>query len=184
MINFCLNANERNTLNALIGKKLLKYRHDPFDKFGKNSVYKRVELFFDDRIILIDYDYEQYRLFDNNVDDHPKFKIQMISESAAISGLQDTIQIDVKHGETISNITLVEDESFVEWDGKTDNVRMLKAIIFEFNGNDIAIQGDYMIPILDVIKGHNVVDNLLSPGDEFNQPGVRFKTKRYFTKLK
>ena len=66
------------------------------DKFGGETVYGRVELFFEDVIILIDYDYQAYPLFGNTVDDHPKFAVKIIKEEEAISALQDTCQINIK----------------------------------------------------------------------------------------
>ena len=46
MINFCLEEKEKNILKDLVGKELIKIRHDPFDKFGQETVYGKVELFF------------------------------------------------------------------------------------------------------------------------------------------
>ena len=184
MVNFCLKEDERNLLKNLIGKKLIKYRHDPLDKFGGETVYGRVELFFDDVIVLIDYDYEAYPLFGNSVDDHPKFSIKKISEDEAISALQDTNQINIPCEKNIRDITLVEDHAHVEWDGKQDDVRTLKAIIFKLDDKELTFQGDYMIPLIDVFKGDNTKEKLKIPGDEFaNDPEATFTSDRFFVKL-
>ena len=93
MVNFCLKDDEKTLLKTIIGKKLLYFKHDPLDKFGGETVYEKVELFFEDLILLIDYYYEPYPLFGNNVDDHPKFSIKVIKEEEAISAIKDTQQI-------------------------------------------------------------------------------------------
>ena len=184
MVNFCLKEEEKNLLKSLIGKKLIKYRHDPLDKFGGETVYGRVELFFEDVIILIDYDYQAYPLFGNTVDDHPKFAVKIIKEEEAISALQDTCQINIKFDEILTSIILVEEYTNVEWDGKKDDVRILTAIIFKFGNKEIALQGDYMIPLLDIFKSENSKEKLIAPGNEFNQPDTKFETVRKFIELK
>ena len=57
MINLCLSDKEKSLLKSLIGKKLSKIRHDPLDKFGDGTVYGKVELFLEDSVVMIDYDY-------------------------------------------------------------------------------------------------------------------------------
>ena len=184
MINFCLNEKEKSILKNLVGKQLIKYRHDPLDKFGEETVYGRVELFFKDSVILINYDYEPYHLFGSVDDDRPKFSVKVISENEAVSLLQDTDQININCGEVIQNITLVEDYAAVEWDDKKDDVRALKAIIFKFDQKEMAIQGDYMIPLLDILKGSNLKERLLPSGDEFDDdPETNFKAERFFVEL-
>ncbi len=84
MVNFCLKEEEKNLLRSLIGKKLIKYRHDPLDKFGNK---------------------------------------------------------------------------------------------------EIALQGDYMIPLVDIFKGENAREKLAAPGNEFNQPGTKFNVTRDFVKI-
>ena len=73
MINFCLSDKEKPLLKSLMGKKLIKIRHDPLDKFGDGTVYGRVELFLEDSVVMIDYDYSPYPLFGSQDDDHPRF---------------------------------------------------------------------------------------------------------------
>ena len=46
MVNFCLKDDEKFLLKSLIGRKLLYFKHDPLDKFGEETVYEKVELFF------------------------------------------------------------------------------------------------------------------------------------------
>lgn len=42
-----------------------------------------------------------------------------------------------------------------------------------------------MMPLIDIFKGDNLKDKLVSPGDEFdNDPETKFKAKRYFVELK
>lgn len=184
MINFCLKKEEKNLLKSLIGKKLIKYRHDSLDKFDGEAVYGRVELFFDDVIVLINYDYEAYPIFGNNVDDHPRFSIKTITEDEAISALQDTNQINIRCEEIINSIVLVEDYANVEWDGKKDDVRILKAIVFKFDKKELALQGDYMIPLIDVFKGENIKEKLAIPGDEFaNDPETKYSAERFFVEI-
>lgn len=184
MINFCLNNEEKELLKSLVGKKLVKYRHDPLDKFEGETVYGRVELFFEDIIIMIDYDYEPYPLFGSKDDDHPRFKVKIIQEDEATSALQDTVQINISCNEVIKSITLVEEYTKVEWDGKKDEVRMLRAIIFELENIELTLQGDYMMPLIDVFKGENTKDKLVSPGDEFDGDNeTTFETKRFFIRL-
>lgn len=184
MLNFCLKKEEKNLLKSLIGKKLIKYRHDSLDKFGGDTVYSRVEFFLDDTIILIGYDYGPYPLFGNNNDDHPKFFIKTISEDNAVSALQNTNQIDVECEEIITSITLVEDGMIVEWDGKKDSVCVLKAIVFNFGNKKLILQGDYMIPLIDVLKGKNAQEQLLPPGDEFsNNPDIKYNAERFYVEL-
>ena len=180
-----LRRKRKNILKDLIGKELIKIRHDPFDKFGQETVYGKVELFFKDQIVLIDYDYVTYPLFGNDEDDHPKFSIKLISEGQAISALEDTAQINISCKRIVKNVVLVEDYIEVEWDNKKDSLRILKSIIFQFENGEIAFQGDYMMPLIDIYKGDNLKDKLVSPGDEFdNDPETKFKAKRYFVELK
>ena len=40
MVNFCLKDDEKTLLKTIIGKKLLYFKHDPFDKFGGETVYE------------------------------------------------------------------------------------------------------------------------------------------------
>ena len=183
MVNFCLKDDEKFLLKSLIGRKLLYFKHDPLDKFGEETVYEKVELFFDDLIILVNYYYEPYPLFANNVDDHPKFSIKVIKEEEAVSALQNTQQINVKCDKTIKGISLVEDYVKVEWNGKKDDVRMMKAIIIKFNDKEIAIQGDYMMPLLNIFKGENVKDMLGTQADEFEDNETKYETERFFVEL-
>lgn len=184
MINICLNAEEKDLLRNLVGKKLLKYRHDPLDKFDGETVYGRVELFFDDSIILIDYDYEPFPLFGSHDDEHPKFSIRKIVEEEATSALKDVTQVDVKCNKTISEIILIEDYVNIKWDGKQDCFRLLKAIEFKFANYEIIIQGDYMIPLLDIFKGDNVTDMLKDIDDEYkDDQETKFIAERSYIKL-
>lgn len=183
MVNFCLKDDEKNLLKSLIGKKLDYFRHDPFDKFESETVYGNIELFFKDLIILIKYDYELYPLFGNSVDDHPKFSIKVINKEEAVSALQSTKQINVKCDQVIQGITLVEDYVNVEWDGKKDDVRMMKAIIFKLDDKEVAIQGDYMMPLLDILKGENLKDMLRTQADEFEDSETKYETERFFMEL-
>lgn len=184
MINFCLNDKEKSLLKSLIGKKLIKIKHDPLDKFGDGTVYGRVELFFEESIVLIGYDYSPFQLFGGEDDDHPKFAVKTIDESEAISALQGVEQIFANYNETIKGITLVEDNVDVEWDGKKDEFKSLAAIIFKFSTRELAVQGDYMIPLLEIIKGENAKDYLSKPGEEFdNDPETKFEACRFYRDL-
>lgn len=184
MVSLCLNDEEKLLLKSLIGKKLIKIRHDPLDKFGQETVYGRIELFFEDSIVLIDYDYELYPLFGSPDDEHPRFSIRNIVEDEATSALQDVAQIDVRCNRLITGIALAEDCVEIEWDGKEGSSRVLKAIIFQFGKDEIAIQGDYMMPLLDLIRGENVASKLAKPGGEYeNDPEVKYKAERSLLNL-
>lgn len=183
MVNFCLKDEEKNLLKSLIGKKLKHFKHDPFDKFEGETVYGNIELFFDDLIVLIQYDYEPYPLFGDNTNDHPKFSIKVINEEDAISAFQNTQQISIKCDKVITGITLVEDYVNVEWDGKKDEVRMMKAIILKLDDKEVAIQGDYMMPLLDIFKGINLKNVLGSQADEFEDDETKYEAKRFFIEL-
>lgn len=183
MINFCLSNDEKVILKNLIGKKLLSFRHDPLDKFGGETIYGRVELFFKDLILLINYDYEPYPLFENQDDDHPKFSVKIIKEEEAVSALKNTQQINIKSEKIIKGITLVEDYVKVEWNNKKDEARIMKAIIFKFTDNEIAFQGDYMIPLLDFIKGVDVKDKIATQADEFDDSETIYISKRFFVEV-
>lgn len=179
MINLCLSGKEKSLLKSLIGKKLSKIRHDPLDKFGDGTVYGRVELFLEDSVVMIDYDYSPYPLFGSQDDDHPRFAVKEIEESEAASALQNVEQIDVCIENRIEGITLVEDDIEVEWDGKKDDTRFLAAILFKFSGYELGIQGDYMIPLLDILKGVDIENRLDKPGEEFDHDHeTKFKAKR------
>ena len=80
MVNICLSNEEKMLLKSLIGRELINIRHDPLDKFDGETVYGRIELFFSDSIVLVDYDYAPYPLFGSPDDEHPKFSIRKIAE--------------------------------------------------------------------------------------------------------
>ena len=184
MINFCLDDEEKSLLRSLIGKKLLKAKHDPFESLGDETVYGRVELFFEGLVVLIDYDYSPYLLFGSEDDDRPKFSVKAIEEDEAVSALQDVDQIYVNYGETVEGVTLVEDYANVEWDGKKDEVRTLIAIIFELPGRELGVQGDYMIPLLNLFRGEDVKTLLPKPGEEFDgDPETKFDAQRSYIAL-
>lgn len=184
MVNLCLTNEERNLLKDLIGKKLIQYRHDPLNTFGSETVYARIELFFDDSILLIDYDYVPYPLFGSQDDEHPKFFVKKIIEKEAVSALKNVSQINVRCGKTITGITLVEDYVEIEWDGKKDSANCLKALILKFEEGEMTIQGDYMMPLLDIFKGSETISRLLEPGAEYkNNPETRCYAKRSFVEL-
>lgn len=182
MVNFCLTNEEKSLLKSLIGKKITSIRHDPFNKFDGDTVYGKVELFFEDLIILINYDYESFPIFGGD-DEHPKFSVKTITENEAVSALKDTAQINVLYGDKIQTITLVEDYYSAEWDSKKDTAQIMKAIIFGFGDREMAIQGDYMIPLLDIIKGENLKDTLTSGEEEFDCEEVKFEMKRLYFAL-
>lgn len=183
MENFCLSKNEKLLLKSLLGKKIIKIRHDSFDKFEREAVYGRIELFFEDCILLINYDYAPYYIFGAE-DDRPKFSVRFIDEVEAVSALQDTIQIDVGVSQTLHEITLVEDYSDVDWCGKKDSLLNLKAIILKLDDKEIVIQGDYMIPLLEIFQGDNVLKQLDKPGEEFDgDKETKFETKRHLIHL-
>lgn len=184
MINFCLDNKDIFLLKGLIEKKLIKYRHDPLDKFGQEIIYGRVELFFEDSIVMVCYEYAPFPLFGSQDDEHPKFFIKKISEEEATSALQDVVQIDIRCNQVVSDISLVEDYIDIEWDGKKDSFQVLKAIIIKLEKHEIAFQGDHMIPLLEIIKGLNVTAQLTKPGDEFkNDPEVMTDAKRFINGL-
>lgn len=184
MVNFCLDDKEKSLLKSLIGKKLIKAKHDPFDKFGGETVYGRIELFFEGLVVLIDYDYGPYRLFGSEDDDHPRFSVKAIDESEAVSALQNVDQIYVNYGETVEGVTLVEDATNVEWDGKRDEFKTLIAIVFKLPGRELGIQGDYMIPLLNLLRGEDVKTLLPKPGEEFDgDPETKFDSKRSYIRI-
>ncbi len=184
MVDIRLNNEGKNLLKDLIGKKLIKYRHDPLDKFGGEMIYERVELFFDDSTILVEYDYTPYPIFGSKDDEHPVFSIKRISSEDAVSALKDVSQINVRYDKTITGITLIEDHVEIEWNGKKDDIKFHKALIFEFGKEEIALQGDYMMPLLKIIKGENSISKLLEPGDEFkDDPEVQYSAQRFLIKL-
>jgi hypothetical protein len=184
MINICLSVEEKDLLKKIIGKKLLNYRHDPLDKFDGETVYGRIELFFDDSIILINYDYEPFPLFGSADDEHPKFSIKKIEEEEAVSALKDVTQIDVRSNKVISEIILVEDSVDIKWDGKQDCFKLLKAIVLKFDNDEIVVQGDYMIPLLDIFKGENAINMLKDVDDEYkNDQETNFIVERLHIKL-
>lgn len=78
MVNLCLANEERKLLKDLIGKKLIQYRHDRLNIFGGETVYGKIEMFFDDLILWIDYDYVPYPLFGSQDDEHPKFLLERL----------------------------------------------------------------------------------------------------------
>ena len=184
MVNICLSANEIDILKNLKGKRLVKYRHDPLDKFEGETVYGRIELFFNNTIILISYDYEPFPLFGSPDDEHPKFSISKIEESEAISALKDVMQIDVRYNKIISEIILVEDFVNIIWDNKQDSFKLVKAIILKFDNEEIVIQGDYMIPLLDIFKGTDARSMLAHVYDEYkNNQETKFLVNRSYVKL-
>lgn len=184
MVNICLRTEETSLLRSLKGKELIKYRHDSLDKFDGETVYGRVELFFNDSIILIDYDYAPYPLFGSQDDERPIFSVKKIKEEEAISALKDVSQINIKSEKIINGITLVEDSVELEWDNKKDNTKILKAIIIKFDDEEIAFQGDYMIPLLDIIKGKDAISRLQEPGYEYrNEPEVKYTVQRNYIDL-
>ena len=183
MIHFTLNHEEIALLKSLIGKKLLYLRHDSFDKFGRELVYGRVEMFFEDQIIMLKYYYEPFNLFEYP-DDHPKFSIKVINECEAVSALQNTEQINIRYDRIIKGICMAEDLSEMKGEGKSDTVHLLKAIIIEFEDEQIMFQGDYMMPLIEFYKGENVIENLLPPGDEFaDDPDLKLTAKRLLVQL-
>lgn len=74
MVEVVLTEQEKSLLRSLIGKRLLKLRHDQLEKFGGSEVYGRVELFFENSVIAIDYDYTPYHLFGSPDDSIQNFK--------------------------------------------------------------------------------------------------------------
>ena len=98
--------------------------------------------------------------------------------------MQNVSQINVRCGETITSITLVEDYAEIEWDGKKDCANCLKAIILKFEEGEMAVQGDYMMPLLDIFKGRKTISKLLEPGAEYkNNPETKCYVKRNFVEL-
>lgn len=112
------------------------------------------------------------------------FFVKEIKESEATSALQNVEQIDVNIKDRIEGITLVEDDIEVEWDGKKDDARFLSAILFKFPDHELGIQGDYMIPLLDILEGTDIKNRLDKPGEEFDHdPETKFKAKRNYINL-
>lgn len=64
------------------------------------------------------------------------------------------------------------------------DARFLTAILFKFPGFELGIQGDYMIPLLDIMKGIDIKNRLDKPGEEFdNDPETSFKARRDYVNL-
>ena len=77
-----------------------------------------------------------------------------------------------------------EDDVEVEWDGKKNDARFLAAILFKFPDHELGIQGDYMIPLLDILEGTDIKNRLDKPGEEFDHdPETKFKAKRNYINL-
>ena len=179
MVNFCLTDKEKQILKSLIGKKLNIIRHDPLYKFN-GAVYGRAELFFDDLIVLVEYDYDDYPIFGNkNYDDRPRFFIKIISEDEAVSALKNVTQVDIKINKTILGISLVEDYTEIEWENNFDTLKELKVIVFKYDSDSYIFEGDYMIPTISIFSGVNAVENIKEPGYEFTKyKDVKFKSSR------
>ena len=162
----------------------MKIKHDPLDKFGNETVYGRVELFFENTILLINYDYAPYPLFGSKDDDHPKFSISKIDENEAKSALEKVSQIETNINQKIEGITLVEDDIKVFWNEKANTFKTLAAIIFKMASYELGIEGDFMMPLLDVFKVKNAKVCLSKPGQEFdNDKDTKFEARRSYITL-
>ena len=59
----------------------------------------------------------------------------------------------------------------------------MKAIIFKLYDEEVAIQGDYMMPLLDILKGENLKDMIGTQADEFEDDETKYESKRFIVDL-
>lgn len=141
-------------------------------------------MFIEDQIISLEYYYAPYPLFGSPDDEHPRFDVRQIAEEEATSFLLHVKQIDVPVEQTIKDIVLVKDYSDVIWHDRKDTAIILKAIILKLESQDIAFQGDYMIPLIEIFRGESVIDSLLPAGEEFySDEEVTYQGSREFVSL-
>ena len=60
---------------------------------------------------------------------------------------------------------------------------MMKAVVIGCGDKEGAIQGDYMMPLLNIFKGENVKDMLGTQADEFEDNETKYETERFFVEL-
>lgn len=181
MVKLILNDNEISILSSLIGKRLIKYRHDSFDKLGDQMVFGSVELFVDENIARLNYEHTPYPLFGSEEDEHPKFSVGVIDKDSFVESKE---KIYVECGERIADVVLVNESAHVKWDGKEDEVVCLKAIILKLETSELAFQGDYMMPFIEIIKNADAKACLVREADEFaDDPDTSYSCERTFVHL-
>lgn len=81
-------------------------------------------------------------------------------------------------------MTLVEDFAKVEWEGKKVEARTLTSIIFRLSVRELGVQGDYMISLLDLLRGEDIKTLLPKPGEEFGgDPETKLEAQRFLVVL-
>ncbi len=148
-------------LREMLGKEFHKYRCDRFEFI--NSVTQLVGLYIEDKIYSLTNIQEPVDYF-GYIDDIGVFKIQQAHDSDIQSAFENVDQIDTPVQECIYRIILVNDCQKVSSNHVQYEMRLTRAIIFDFGSHQISFEKDY-VPFseeIEIRRGYNLIDTLSS----------------------
>ncbi len=172
-------------LKSMIGKKLTKYRCDPFT--FSNTVYLNVGIYVDNKVYLLSNENEVIDYFGAN-EDIPVFKIRECKESDIRSGLLDVEQIDNPIDSRIKEIHVIhENQRLFQKEILTYDYDLTRGLIFILS-DDREVSFENWGPFGEHIKincGHNLLNKFdaIDDSNPEGDPNDVFKTTRSIIKI-
>lgn len=166
--NSCLTNEEILIIKSLIGKVMIKYRHDEF-LLGKDIIVGNAEFFIGNKVYAVT-NYPHFCPFFGQADDVCDIRFKEIEAEYAKSYCLDTQQIDFPLEKKIKDI-IVANDKIDQYKGKELLFTYLftRAIIFVFDDVQIGFEKDnWMQELIIVKKGTDIVSRLQDPNAEFS----------------
>ena len=154
------------SLRNMIGKKLVKYKHDPF--MFSTSVYGIAGICFEDSCFALTNQVEICDYFGTE-EDVAMFKINIVKETDIHSLIEDETMIDTPVNSVLKQIILVEEnQKLFENDVQKYDVYLTRGVIFVMqDGLEISFEKNiWFSEDITIQKGYNLIETY-SPESEF-----------------
>lgn len=146
-----------NEFKPLIGKKLNKYRSDPF--IFKNSVCAIIGFYIEGKYYRLYNEYKNFEYY-GDYDDYAMWKFEECKQNDIKSYFSNTIQYDTPVNEVIKKIVLVNEKQTVTIDNTQYEVWITRDIIIYTDNKEFLFEKD-TTPFsqeIFILKGHNLIE--------------------------
>ncbi len=159
-------VSDMEAIQSMIGKKMLKYKCDPFD--FSTSVYGIVGISLEDASYAFT-NFTEVMDYYGEQEDVALFKMESMSFSKIHSFVQDQTMIETPVDSVISEVVVVNERQKLFENGiQTYEVLITRGIIFKFNdGHELSFEKNiWFSEDISVEKGYDLIDRF-TPTTEF-----------------
>ncbi|MCR5583599.1 MAG: hypothetical protein K6F70_08375 [Eggerthellaceae bacterium] len=169
VLDYRLDAEGARLLSSLVGQLLEAYRCDTFT--FSNSVYGTLGLIAGGKAFELTNYTESEPGYFGYTEEVSRFKLRQVDAADLKSGVVDGEQIDHVVNDVIRGVELVNDRELMLRDGEVlFDYRFTRAIIFKFDGHELAFErGDDIFELIHIVMGPDALQKI-GPVDEFESP--------------